>query len=142
MNSSRANESGFTLIEIMVVVFILGLLVVRVVPNVMSYFGSGQYERAKSDVAAYVEAVHLFRLDNGRLPTASEGLSVLVPPPPANLPRFRDGGYLGKSFVKRDPWDNPYEYRRDGSTFAVVSFGADGRPGGRGNDADIDSRFL
>ena len=134
-------DDGFTLIEIMVVVFILGLLVALVGPNVVGQGEVARHRTAKVQVANYAEAVRLFHLDNGRYPDNTEGLSALVPPPPADLPYYNPDGYVRKS-PTTDPWHRPYIYQRSGRSFAVISYGADGRPGGDGYDADIDSRNI
>ncbi len=140
--SSRVHEpplssrAGFTLIEIMVVVFILGLLVALVAPQVI-----GQGERAKREAATiqlkqFEEAVALFKLQTGRYPTNSEGLNALVPPGPPDVKDFDPDGYMKE--IPLDPWKNPYVYRADGRRFTITSYGADGQPGGEARAADIE----
>lgn len=133
-------RDGFTLLEILVVVAILGMLVAFVAPQVFGGAEKAKYKMASAQVAALEQAIERFSLDNGRYPTASEGLAALVPPPPADLPNYDPKGY--EKFVPSDPWDNPYVYLTDGRAFRVVSYGRDGRPGGEGYNADIDSALL
>lgn len=81
----------------------------------------------------------MFHLDNSRYPTTAEGLAALIPPPPADLPRYEPGGYL-EDGVPLDPWDHPYLYASEGRSFEIISLGRDGAPGGEGYDADLSSR--
>lgn len=127
-----SSQSGFTLIEIMVVVFILGLLAAMVVPNVIGSADKARVQRARADVKAIEEAVSMFKLDNGFLPPSLEALTASG----KNNPE----PYLKK--VPVDPWDRPYVYRSDGRRFVIASLGADGAPGGDGYAADIDSDNL
>lgn len=127
-----SSQSGFTLIEIMVVVFILGLLAAMVVPNVIGSSDKARVQRAKADIRAIEEAVNLFKLENGFYPQSME---VLVGPSKSN-----PDGYLKK--VPKDPWDREYAYRTDGRRFVIKSLGADGTDGGDGFNADIDSDSL
>ncbi|MDX2169554.1 MAG: type II secretion system major pseudopilin GspG [Deltaproteobacteria bacterium] len=134
-------EAGFTLIEIMVVVFILALLVALVAPNLMGNLPKAEVAAAKTQIKSLSAAVHTFRLDNGRYPTTAEGLRALIPPPPANLPRYDPDGYIEDvEAVPEDPWHNPYAYVSDGRRFEIISYGRDGQPGGDGEDADLSSR--
>lgn len=133
-------RAGFTLLEILVVVAILGMLVAFVAPQVFGGGEKARYKLASAQVATLEQSVERFYLDNGRYPTGSEGLSALVPPPPSDLPNYDPKGY--EKFVPNDPWDNPYLYLTDGREFRVVSYGRDGRAGGEGYDADIDSALL
>jgi len=134
-------SAGFTLIEIMGVVMILGVLAAIAAPKFLGFGDKAKQEAARKQVRALSDAVQLFKVDNGRFPTSGEGLGALLPPPPGDLPRFKPDGYMG-GVPQRDPWGNPYVYSSDGRRFAVVSFGADGSPGGDGFDTDIDSRAL
>ena len=140
----RAPERGFTLIEILVVIVILGVLAALIVPNVIGRPDEARVTVAKSDIAAVMSALKLYRLDNQRYPTGEQGLAALVarpeqPPVPAN---WKPGGYLEK--LPKDPWGRPYVYINPGvrGEIEVMSFGADGKSGGTGVDADIGSWDL
>ncbi len=124
----------------MVVVFIIGLLVAIVAPQLMSHPNRAMVKTAKMQIKSFDQAVRTFRLDNGRYPTSAEGLAALRPPPPADLPRYDPEGYIDGLPV--DPWGRPYDYRSDGRNFEIVSFGGDGVPGGEGYDADLSSQRL
>jgi len=141
MRMRLVRSAGFTLIEIMVVVMILGLLAAIAAPKVLGAGDRAKQETARAQVRALSDAVQLFKVDNGRYPTSGEGLGALVPPAPGDLPRYNPDGYM-EGVPHRDPWGNPFVYSTDGRRFTVVSFGADGSPGGEGFDADIDSRAL
>jgi general secretion pathway protein G len=139
-----AGRSGFTLIEIMVVVVILAILAALIVPKVMSRPDEARIVAAQQDIGALSQALKLYRLDNLRYPTTEQGLAALVarpsqPPVPAN---WKPGGYLER--LPRDPWGNPYQYLNPGlrGEIDVFSYGADGISGGEGVDADIGSWRL
>src|SRR5262245_31235100 len=134
---SLRGQAGFTLIEIMVVVFILGLLVTLVAPKIIGRTDEARRTKALADIKGIEEALHLFKLDNGYYPTTGEGLQGLVQRP-ANARNFSPDGYLDK--VPIDPWGNPYAYFSDGQEFIIKSYGADGTEGGEGKNADIDNR--
>jgi general secretion pathway protein G len=136
----RVGEAGFTLIEIMVVVFILGLLVTLVAPRIMGRTDDARKVKAVADVKKIEEALHLYKLDNGTYPTTDQGLQALVTRPESgNIPkRWNPDGYLES--VPIDPWGNPYAFLCDGEKYSVKSYGADGSEGGEGKNADIDSR--
>jgi len=140
----RHPEDGFTLIEILVVIVILGVLAALIVPNVLSRPDEARATVAKSDIAAIMQALKLYRLDNQRYPTSEQGLAALVAKPdlPPVPPNWKPGGYLEK--LPKDPWGRPYVYVNPGvrSEIEVMSFGADGQPGGTGADADIGSWDL
>jgi general secretion pathway protein G len=125
------------LIEIMVVVFILGLLVTLVAPKIIGRTDDARRTKAKADVKAVEEALHLFKLDNGFYPGSADGLGSLVQRP-ANARNWNPDGYLEK--VPIDPWGNTYAYFSDGSDVVIKSYGADGQEGGDGKNADIDNR--
>ena len=132
---------GFTLIEIMVVIVILGVLAALVVPRVLDRPDEARRVAAKADIAAIVGALKLYRLDNQRYPTGEQGIGALVakpelPPVPGN---WKPGGYLER--LPSDPWGHPYRYLNPGlkGEIDVYSTGADGEPGGTGQDADIGS---
>jgi general secretion pathway protein G len=122
-------------------VVVLGLLAALAAPRLIGQGEEAKYARADSEVRALNNAVQLFKADNGRYPTSGEGLAVLVGPPPIDLPRYNPDGYM-RDLPSRDPWGSPYTYESDGRHFVVVSYGADGSPGGQGFDADIDSRIV
>lgn len=137
-------QRGFTLLEVMVVVVILGILAVLVVPKIISRPDEARVIAAKQDIASLMQALKLYRLDNQRYPTTEQGLQALFAKP-ANAPippNWKAGGYIER--LPRDPWGNPYQYLNPGlrGEIDVFSFGADGAPGGEGNDADIGSWNL
>jgi general secretion pathway protein G len=138
MMKNRRNEAGFTLLELLVVVLIIGLLASYVGPKYFSQIGKSEATAAKAQVEAYAKAVDNFRLDMGRFPTTEEGLAALTARP-ADGDKW-NGPYLRKDVVP-DPWGHPYLYHAPGtkSEFEVLSLGRDGQPGGAGLDADISS---
>jgi len=134
-------HAGFTLIEIMVVVVIMGVLAALLVPRLMGRTDDARILAAKQDIATLMQALKLYRLDNQRYPTTEQGLQALIArpsngPQPAN---WKTGGYIDR--LNKDPWGNPYQYASPGkrSEVDIFSYGADGQPGGSGNDADIGS---
>lgn len=137
MRKSLAN--GFTLIEIMVVVVILGILAAVVVPRIMDRPDAARITRAKSDVRAVESALNMYRLDNFHYPSTQQGLAALVNRPSGEpQPRnWNSDGYLGS--VPVDPWGNPYQYLNPGvhGQIDVWTYGEDGQPGGEGSNADI-----
>jgi general secretion pathway protein G len=133
-------RAGFTLVELMVVIVIIGLLATVVAINVLPSQDRAMTGKARADVATLEQAVETYRLDNLVFPTTEQGLQALVAPPAglARPERYRQGGYVRR--LPEDPWGNPYQYRQPsahGGQFDVWSWGADGREGGEGNDADI-----
>src|SRR5690606_37869489 len=132
-------EAGFTLVEVMVVVVIIGLLATVVMINVLPNQDRAMREKARADVAVLEQAIETYRLENLTFPTTAQGLAALTAPPAglARPDRYREGGYVRR--LPKDPWGNPYQYAYPGEhgRFDVYSFGADGRKGGEGNDADI-----
>jgi general secretion pathway protein G len=132
---------GFTLIEVLVVIAILGILAALIVPKIMGRPDEARRVAARQDVATIMQSLKLYRLDNGRYPTGDQGLKALVEKPTAEpVPNnWKPGGYLER--LPNDPWDNPYQYLNPGvhGEVDVFSYGADGKPGGEGNDADIGS---
>jgi general secretion pathway protein G len=127
-------QGGFTLIEIMVVVLILGLLAALVVPKVIGRTDEARVTKAKTDIKAIESALNLFKIDNGFYPTTGEGLNALVQAPP-RARKWNPDGYLDK--VPVDPWGAEYLYQSDGRQIIVASPGADGVEGGEGYNADI-----
>lgn len=141
---SRAprREDGFTLVELMVVIAIIGLLTTFVVLNVLPAQGVAEREKARADIALLAQAVEHYRIDNRSYPPATAGLSALERPPAslARPDRYRSGGYVQR--MPADPWGQPYQYAapgRDGAAYEIFSYGADGAPGGEGENADIGS---
>ena len=132
--------NGFSLVELMVVLFIIGLLATVVLINVLPSQDKAMRVKAQGDIATLGQAMEMYRLDNMTYPGAGEGLASLRTPP-ANLAlpqNFRAGGYIKD--LPTDPWGRPYQYvtpGRSGQAFDIFSLGADGKPGGEGNDADI-----
>lgn len=140
-NTVYARSSGFTLIEVMVVIVILGILAALIVPKVMSRPDEARIIAAKQDIASIAQALKLYKLDNMRYPTTEQGLQALVQKPnlPPEPPNWKGNGYLER--LPKDPWGTPYQYLQPGlhGDFDLSSLGADGAAGGEGNDADIGS---
>jgi general secretion pathway protein G len=131
-------QRGFTLIEIMVVVIILGILAAIVAPNVIGRIDQAQVTRVQSDLRGIENALKFYRLDNFSYPTSEQGLEALVTKPAdPNIRNWKPGGYLER--MPRDPWGNPYLYLNPGNhgEIDVYTLGRDGRPGGEELDADI-----
>ncbi len=142
----RPNERGFTLIEIMVVIIILGILASYVAVRLTGQTEEARRTQARVQIESLETALALYKLDNGSYPSTEQGLQALVEPPTVgNLPRkWREGGYLEKSKVPSDPWENEYIYLSPGihDDFDISSYGDDGAQGGEGKDADINSWEL
>ncbi len=132
-----SNAEGFTLVELLVVMVIIGLLATLVAPGLFKQFGKGQHEAAKAQVASIEQGLDKFRLDTGRYPTTQEGLNSLVTNP--GIEKW-DGPYI-KSSLLVDPWKRPYQYQCPGQRgeYDLYSYGRDGQPGGEGQDQDITS---
>ena len=129
--------SGFTLIEILIVVVILGILGAVVVPNILSRPDTARVQAAQTDLRALSQTLEIYRLDNFQYPSSEQGLESLVDrpsgfPEPKN---WNPEGYLKK--LPTDPWGSPYLYEKAGSSYSLISLGADGQEGGEGFDADI-----
>jgi general secretion pathway protein G len=135
------NHRGFTLIEIMVVIIILGILAMYVAPKLMGRPEEAKQVRAKMDIAAMETALKLYKLDSGIYPGTDQGLLALVQRPESGVipKKWRQGGYLEKGKVPKDPWGNDYIYLSPGlkGDFDIISYGADGVPGGENENRDI-----
>jgi general secretion pathway protein G len=141
---NRRNQEGFTLIEIMVVVIILGLLAGLVLPRILGQEEKAKVEATKVQIRALEDALDAFKLDNGFYPTTDQGLDALIRKPEAGrIPdKWREGGYLKPARIPKDPWNKDYIYLspgNEGREYDIISYGADGEPGGEGNNADIES---
>jgi general secretion pathway protein G len=144
MSQLIRNSAGFTLIELMVVIIILGLLAAIVMPRVVGETDRARYEQAKVQMRILEDALKRYKLDNGLYPSTDQGLDSLVRKPSSGvIPRsWPEGGYLDKVEVPTDPWGNPYIYISPGQhspDYDLRSLGADGIEGGEGYNADLES---
>ena len=139
MRRRASRADGYTLLEIMVVVFIIGLLVTVVAPRLVGRAEDARRTKALADLASLTQALNLYRLDNGTYPTTEQGLAALVERPTAPpMPKsWRSEGYVDR--VPLDPWGNPYVYVLATPRYVLKSLGADGVEGGAGAAADIDA---
>ena len=137
--SMRRRQRGFTLIELMVVLAIIGVLAALIVPNVLGRADDARITAARTDVGNLMQALKLYKLDNQRFPTAAQGLNALIAKPSTEPVPGNWKPYLDK--LPNDPWGRPYQYMNPGikGEADVLSFGADGQAGGEGNNADIGS---
>ena len=139
LNKKRFHQQGFTLIEIMVVVVILGILASVIAPRIMDNPDKARVSKAKTDINALESALDVYRLDNFVYPTTDQGLEALVAEPitAPEPPNWKQGGYVKR--LNKDPWGNDYLYLSPGqnSEIDIYSLGADGAPGGDGINADI-----
>jgi general secretion pathway protein G len=135
----RAGQAGFTLIELMVVLVIIGVLAALIVPNVLDRADDARATAAKTDVNNLMQALKLYKLDNQRYPTGEQGLQALVAKPAAAPAPANWKPYVEK--LPNDPWGRPYQYLNPGvkGEIDVMSLGADGQPGGEGKNADVGS---
>lgn len=135
--SRRHGEDGFTLVEMLVVITIIGLIMSLVGPRVLNYLSESKVKAARIQIQSFSSALDLFYLDAGRYPTTAEGLNVLVKP--AGGLTAWNGPYLKGGTVPNDPWGKPYMYRSPGerSAYEIMSYGSDGQEGGTGTSADI-----
>ena len=144
MQHRRNRQRGFTLMEIMVVIFIIGLLIAVVAPSVLGNQDKAMKQKVMADLATLEQALDMYRLDNLRFPSNEQGLAALVKKPTQEpLPRsWRSDGYVRR--LPQDPWGTPYQYRMPGEhgRVDVYSLGADGVPGGEGQDADLGNWAL
>lgn len=139
----RFDCRGFTLIELMVVIIILGILAVYVAPKIMSRPGEARQVKARLDIQNLENALKLYKLDNGSYPTTEQGLQALVEKPETGTvpKKWKEGGYLEKGRVPKDPWGNEFVYLSPGlkGDFDIISYGLDGAPGGEGENKDINN---
>ena len=142
----RKDERGFTLIELMVVIVILGILAGLIIPRIMGRPDEARRAKARMQIESLETALKLYKLDNGNYPTTEQGLQALVEAPGVGLSakNWRQGGYLEKGKVPKDPWDNDFFYISPGvhGDFDLTSLGADGEPGGEGKNKDINGWEL
>ena len=132
-------EAGFTLVEMLVVITIIGLIMSLVGPRVLNYLSESKIKAAKIQIQSFGSALDLFNLDTGRYPTTGEGLTALVQSP-GSIPAW-NGPYLKGGVLPNDPWGKPYVYRSPGEhgAYDILSYGSDGQEGGTGTAADIAS---
>ena len=135
----RGNEAGFTLVEILVVITIIGLIMALVGPRVLNYLAESKVKATRIQIESFASSLDLFYLDAGRYPTTSEGLAALAQAP-SGVDAW-NGPYVRTGAVPKDPWGRPYIYRSPGEhgPYDIISFGADGQQGGTGTAADIES---
>ncbi len=141
--ASRGLRAGFTIIELMVVIVILGILATIIMPRFLDRPQEARQMKAKVQIRNFEAALALFKTDTGRFPTTSEGLEALVRDP--GVEGWHQGGYLERGKLPADPWGNPYVYIHPGqhnTDYDIISYGKDGEPGGTGFDADIESWNL
>ncbi|VXC16803.1 type II secretion system major pseudopilin GspG [Massilia sp. 9I] len=141
VSQRKRRAGGFTLVEIMVVVVIIGILGALVVPKLLGRTGEARVTAAKTDIATMMQALKLYKLDNQRYPSTEQGLQALITKPTAGPAAngWKAGGYMEK--LPKDPWGNAYQYLSPGihGEVDIFSLGADGQPGGTGEDADVGS---
>jgi general secretion pathway protein G len=135
------NARGFSLIELMVVIVIIGLLVSIIAPRFMDAPGKAKQVKAKATIEALESSLKMYKLDNGSYPTTEQGLTALVQQPANTGPTWKKGGYLEKGQVPKDPWNNEYIYLSPGlhGDFDIITYGLDGIPGGEEENADINN---
>jgi general secretion pathway protein G len=143
MKTAHSRQKGFTLLEIIVVVFILSILVALVAPRIIGRTDDARITDTKLQIKNFEMALKLYKLDSGFYPDTQQGLDALIEKPTTGkIPqKYRDGGYLEQKKIPADPWGNPYIYVSPGlhGDFDIVSYGADGKEGGDGKDGDIKS---
>ena len=132
-------KKGFSIVELMVVVIILGLLASVVVPNLIGKSDDAKKQLVKVQMGQLKESLKLFRLDMGRYPTTEEGMAILVKKPQDNdeYENYSSNGYLGGDTIPKDPWNNPYIYISTGNDIELISLGSDGKEGGDDINKDI-----
>jgi general secretion pathway protein G len=142
--SQRRSQGGFTLIELMVVIVIIGILAAYIAPKLLNRTEDAKINAAKVQIRSLETGLKLFKLDNGFYPSTDQGLEALVSEPSTGRTpeNYKKGGYLEGGKVPEDPWRNPYAYSSPGShgfDYEIVSYGADGLEGGEDENADIES---
>ncbi len=146
MIKRKSNDRGFTLIEIMIVIVILGILAWQVVPRIMGKPEEARRLKARMDIASLETALKMYKLDNGVYPSTEQGLQALIEAPTiGQLPRkWRKGGYLERGKVPLDPWESEFIYLSPGlhGDFDLISYGNDGEPGGEEDNVDINNWEL
>ena len=137
--TARRASRGFTLLELMVVIVIIGVLAALIAPRVLENVDKAKITAAQADISSLMNALKMYKLDNGRYPSSDQGLQALVAKPTSGSIPGNWRSYLDK--LPDDPWHHPYQYANPGvhGEIDVFSFGADGQAGGEGNDADIGS---
>lgn len=139
--TERSGSSGFTLIEVMVVVVILGILAAIIAPRLIGRTDDAKVAQAKIQIKNFETALKLYKMDNGSYPSTEQGLEALIKEPEiGEIPKhYRKGGYIEKKSLPLDPWDNAYVYISPGTDndYEIISYGADRQPGGEGYNADI-----
>lgn len=140
----KKNQKGFTLIEIMVVIIILGMLAGLVLPRILGQEDKARVEVARTQIRALEGALDAYKLDNGFYPTTEQGFEALIRRPESGrIPlKWREGGYLKPARIPKDPWNKEFVYISPGSEtreYEIISYGADNEPGGEGKNADIES---
>ena len=139
----RVTQAGFTLIELMVVIVILGILAGLIIPRIMGRPEEAKQLKAKIQIESLETALKLYKLDNGMYPDTEQGLQALIEKPESGMlpKKWREGGYLEKGRLPKDPWGNEFVYLSPGvhDDYDITSFGADGVPGGDDKDKDINS---
>ncbi len=139
----KINHHGFTLIELMVVIIILGVLAGLIIPRIMGRPEEAKQVKAKMQIASLETALKLYKLDNGSYPETEQGLEALIEQPETGtIPKkWRKGGYLEKGKLPKDPWGNNFVYLSPGvhDDYDIISYGADGVPGGEDKNKDINS---
>ena len=146
--ADRNPAQGFTLIELMVVIVILGILAGLIIPRIMGRPEEARRMKARVQIESIETALKLYKLDTGSYPSTEQGLQALVEPPEVGklAKNWREGGYLEKGKVPKDPWDNEFYYLgpdvTGGGDFEIISYGKDGEEGGEGENADISSLEL
>jgi len=147
MWTKQKGQRGFTLIELMIVIVIIGILATLLIPRIMERPEEARRIKAMADIKTIESALKLYKIDSGTYPTTEQGIEALIKKPDTSpVPKkWREGGYLEGNAVPKDPWSNAYYYTSpgtDGRDYEIVSYGHDGEPGGTGRDADISSSDI
>lgn len=141
MFKRNAQNAGFSLMEIMVVMIIIGILAALIAPRLIQRADEARVTEARIQIKNFETALRMYKMDNGAYPSTDQGLSALISPPLAGeIPEnYKEGGYLEKKSLPADPWGNSYVYISPGENedYDIISLGADGKPGGERYDADI-----